>query len=170
MSINREVLAKYIKPGDCIFLETGARWGDTCIRAIECGAVIANSCESDPLMAKIAQLHTDDATRGTGIIGVIESDSVEFLSDASRSWPWQNNDKTIVFLDAHTDRKSPVLQEIEAIGLWKSLPKVIMIDDLRCFQDWGIDKGDLYQRLISMGYKLSFESGVAPEDILVAQR
>jgi hypothetical protein len=166
MSISREVLAKYIKPG-CRFIETGTRWGDTCIRAVELGAHEVWSCEADSLMAVIAQLHVNDAIRRSDVIRICEGESVRFLN---AGFPAGDNTNSVLFLDAHSGDSSPVIQELDAVCKWKSAPKAILIDDLRCFDLWKVDKTRVFKILIDMGYRLSFESGVCPEDILVAQR
>ena len=164
MSISREVLAKYIKPG-CVFVETGSRWGDTCIRAIELGAKLCWTCESDSLMAGIAQAHVNDATKGA--VFVLNVDSKCFLMDGFHVWGRRGD--IIVYLDAHTETSSPVMEELLAIDHWGSKPAVILIDDMRCMNDWKVSEHVLCGRLEGMGYRLSREDGVVKGDILVAR-
>lgn len=166
MSISREVLAKYIKPG-CTFIETGARWGDSCIRAIEAGAKCAWSCESDRLMATIAQMHCEDVANGKVVIENL--DSVAWLSHSGIE-VLQTHDNSVVFLDAHTDRESPIVNELNAIKSWRGKPFAIIIDDLRCMPGWGVDSDFLMQALVHMGYKVKLEHGVEPFDIMVGTR
>lgn len=166
MSLPRKVLEKYITPG-CLFVETGARWADTSIRAIELGAHFAETCEIDPLLASIAQLHANDATRGNYVrvnnvesIPLLLNYGLEVIDHAS----------TVVYLDAHTETHSPVLGELEAINTWRSKPKAILIDDLRCMKGWGVLIDRLQGKLLDMGYRVSYEDGVEPRDIMVGTK
>jgi hypothetical protein len=160
MSLPRAVLAKYLKRG-LTFVETGARWGDSCIRALECGADAAWSCEIDPLFATLARMHIEDAIRGQSRFSVAECHSVYWLTNLRPLV------RTVVLLDAHTERESPVIKEIEALGYWPTKPEVILIDDMRCMEGWGVRGEDIVTRLHSMGYAIAHEDGVAPHDILV---
>jgi len=166
MSISREVLGKYIKRG-CLFVETGSRWADTCIKAVELGAHFAESCEVDPIMAAIAQLHANDATRGN-YVRVNHVKSVAMLSNYGLEVI--DHSDTVVFLDAHTDTYSPVLEELAAIKTWKSKPRYILIDDLRYMRTWCVDNEFIADMLREMGYSISYEDGVVPVDIMVGMR
>lgn len=163
MSISRNVLAKYITPGITVFLESGSRWGDTLIRAIECGAVRAIGCDNDPLYAGLAEAHLNEACRN-GNAHVFNQDSALFL-EAEPTHPGKD---IVVFLDAHSPTSSPVLRELQAISEWEHKPRVILIDDIRCMHEWGISIGNIHMRLGEMGYLLSKEDGIEPGDILVA--
>jgi len=164
MSISREVLSKYITPG-CVFIETGTRWGDTAIKAAELGAGTVHTCEIDPMMAGIAKSHIADAVPGKKVF-VYDIPSTKLLCN---SYPGFES-TTVIYLDAHTDASSEVLMELHWIFTWQVKPAVILIDDMRCMQGWGIDVDTLCVKLCEMGYTLKRENGVAPEDILVAQR
>lgn len=163
MTIPRLVLAKYITPG-CTFVETGARWGDSCIRAIELGAAAAWTCEADELFATFARMHLRDVVRDERRFKVVHSHSIPWLISLLLPIDF------IVFLDAHTDRGSPVLGELDAIATWANKPRTILIDDMRCMAGWQIDVEAIRYRLTDMGYQLSFEDGAAPGDILVGTR
>lgn len=165
MSISREVLGKYIKRGD-LFVETGARWADTSIRAVELGAHFAETCEIDPLMASIAQLHANDATKGN-YVRVSAIPSVKMLLECGLDTLHRNEAETVVYLDAHTESSSPVLEELRAIKSWRSKPRVILIDDIKLMAGWGVDYAGLYKMLMDMGYRVHYEDGVRPEDIMV---
>jgi hypothetical protein len=164
MSLPRKVLEKYITPG-CVFIETGTRWGDTCIRAIEAGAKFAHTCETDTLMATIAQMHCDDLT--DECVNVQHMDSGAFIGFSGLE---TSQDKTVVFLDAHTDTSSPVLKELEYIRRWVCPPSAILIDDLRCMHGWGVDLLTLKAKLEAMGYAVGYEDGVVARDIMVGTR
>lgn len=162
MSISREVLAKYVKPG-MIFVECGSRWGDTLIRAIECGAVSAFGCENDALYASLASAHLREACP-RGNASVMCEPSTLYLRHDGYAVP------SVVFLDAHTETHSPVLHELDSIARWNLSPRVILIDDMRCMEGWGLSKEIIISHLKAIAdYKISFEDGVVPEDIMVAQ-
>lgn len=167
MSISREVLAKYVKPG-YTFIETGTRWGDTCIRAIEAGAHEAWTCDADKLIAGIAQLHCDDLCGE--VIHVKKMPSVPFLRNSGLEL-WADHSNTVVFLDAHTDSYSPVLEELYVIlNEWKSKPRTILIDDL-CYMDgWGITLSALGDTLAKHGYTITLEVGRVAADIMAGTR
>ena len=178
MSISRETLAKYISPG-CFFLETGTKWGDTAIRAKELGAAYSWTIERDSLMAALAHCHCNDAlpyTRyGCVVFRVICCDSpaalydpsaIEYIAEGNRQ-----GRRTVVFLDAHDEHKSPILRELEAIAEWQGKADVILIDDRRCWDGWGIQEQQVRDAIAKIGqYDIGFDTGVAPEDILVARR
>lgn len=160
VSISREVLAKYITPG-CVFVESGCRWGDACIRAAELGAGAIYTCEIDSQMAAIARHHLADAIKKAHF-EVDNVESVEFLRENIAS-------RAIVFLDAHTETYSPILDELKVIAEWKFKPSVILIDDLRCMDAWHVSSKDLLKAVRAVGEcEITHEDGVEPNDILVA--
>ena len=167
MSLPRKVLEKYIRPG-CLFVETGARWGDACIKAVEAGARHAHTCETDQLMATIAQMHCDDLVGHNVTVQCMDSET--FLGFTGLEKTHYNHRDTVVFLDAHTETSSPIIKELGFIDRWASKPGVILIDDLRCMKGWGISIDDLMAILIRMGYQVSHEEGVEYMDILVGVR
>lgn len=166
MSISRQTLAKFIKPGQTTFIETGTRWGDTVIKAVELGAVEAISCEIDELFFALAKMHVSDAVpKDMDRVLLERSDSVSFLRKLKRRGP-----KT-VFLDAHKERYSPLLDELLALNEWGTeKPDVILIDDLRLFGDWHIDRSQLVRHLGTMGYAVGYTDGTAPKDIMVGTK
>lgn len=166
MSIPRETLARYITPG-CTFVETGTRWGDRLIAAYELGAGTVQSCETDALMYGIAEAHVADAVPHA-LFDIWNESSVEFL------WRFDggHESEVAVFLDAHTDVYSPVLEELKTIGQWANKPCVILIDDVRLFRSkqWGISLEEVVAGVKAIGdYDISFDTGIQPEDILVAR-
>ena len=171
MSISREVLERYVGPGVC-FVETGARWGDTMIRAMELGASQVRSCESDYLQHAMAWAHVRDALRD-GPWFLHQGESTRFLRDYSPCTSLQ----VVYFLDAHTETKSPLLAEIDLIRetmdkRWIGRPVTILIDDWRIVQagTWGFGVDHVFDALTNIGpHTRTFEPGVVPEDILVAR-
>lgn len=166
MSISREVLAAYVKPG-CTLIETGTRWGDTCIRAIELGASLVYTVEVEAYQANIAELHIGDALReNSKKVTVYNEKSVAFLGRA-----FLVGEPLILFLDAHTGVDSPVLEELAVVATWAVKPDYILVDDLRCMSGWGISEKQLRDAISLCGsYMFSYERGVEPNDILVAER
>lgn len=159
MSLPRGVLEKYITP-DCIFIECGSRWGDTLLRARELGAFHAVGCEADNLYAHLGEAHVKEKF---SLCSVLHMKSTFFLQ---ATWDNDRKDK-IVFLDAHTESSSPVMEELELLDKWEQKPKVILIDDLRCMQGWGVLVDRLQGKLLDMGYRVGYEDGVEPRDIMV---
>ena len=170
VSISRQVLAKYITPG-CTFIETGTRWGDTCIRAAELGATTIYTVEADPLMRAVAQVHLFDALPRFGtnaIISGIGACSPEWLGFQDNDWEWDT--RRVVFLDAHTENTSPLLEEVRILLAWKKPPSVILMDDRRLWSGWGIEESAVKQLCVDMGateWKLE-DGAMHPNDIAVA--
>ena len=163
MSISREVLSKYITKG-CTFIETGTRWGTTCVRAFDLGANPIYTCERDPLMSNIAQLHLRDIDALA--FTVTEEESPNFLEGM-----YFYGGGSVVYLDAHTEFHSPILQELKEIAKWENTPSVILIDDLRCMEWWGVKYEQIIEAIEKIGkYKIGREDGVVEGDILVATR
>ena len=166
MSISREVLAKYIKPED-VFIETGTKWGGTVIKAIELGAELAFSCELDEKQYDMASKHLADALPGSEWALFNES-STSFLHRFATEVMLGG---CVVYLDAHTEDKSPVIQELAVINKWRTKPRVILIDDLRLMEShWKIPLTAVRESLTGMGYAIDFEDGVEKADIMVGYR
>ena len=164
MTISREVLGRYLKPG-MVFIETGTRWGDTCIKADELGSYVNWTCETDKVMQGLAIAHLKDAIPGA-FFQVYGCESIEFLQTIAES---EKVDNCVVFLDAHISNYSPVLQELEAISEWPHKPKAIIIDDMTLMESWGIEIEDIYNHLQAIGdYTMIYEDGRREKDILVA--
>ena len=169
MSLPRETLARYITPG-CTFIETGARWGDSLIRAAELGAAHVYSCESDGIMAAIAREHAQDVLARMDIdLEVSGQDSETWLPDIADGM----DEPVILFLDAHTSHESPILKELSAVKReWQPKPAIILIDDVRLFRSkqWGISLDDVLAAVRAVGdYEISYDMGIQPEDVLVAR-
>lgn len=171
MTIKLETLAKYITPG-CVFVESGTRWADTSINAIRLGASKAITVEHDSLMATMARLHANDAIPriepATHPVDIFCMDSVEMLS-ANWLWHFLKHSDVVVFLDAHTDRRSPLLEELDAMASWPVKPLYILADDRRCWKGWGVDEAKVMRAIQRIGnYMTSYDDGVVKDDILVA--
>lgn len=171
MSLPKEVLAKYVSPG-CLFIESGTRWGDTVLRAVEAGATKVLSCESDELFATIARMHVADVLREkVDRVTVSHGRSDKLLALWSGPRP---GERAVVFLDAHSESTSPVLHELAAIKGWKLKPHAILIDDMRLYREkyWGVSDTDIIAAINAIDplYKIRYEDGYVPGDILAASR
>lgn len=164
MSIPRGVLEKYIKAGD-VFVETGTKWGDTVIRAVELGAKVAWTCEVDTLQYAMARLHLQDALAASGaVVRIKNSFSVDFLAHEVYG-------ADVVYLDAHTEKVSPVIGELSAIFKWEQKPRVILVDDIGLMEScWGVPVESIRASLKEAGYAISFEDGACKGDIMVGVR
>jgi hypothetical protein len=150
MSIPRKVLGKYVKGRTLV--ETGTRWGDTVIRAIEEGALMVVTIESDERMYRIALEHIGDALKA-------DIDKVRVVPGDS--------------LDAHSDKETPILRELEAISKHPIKTHTILIDDMSVYRSghWAVsvDDIDVAVKAINRGYRYTYEDGVEENDILVAR-
>ena len=166
MTISRDVLGKYLRPGD-VFYETGTRWGDTMIKAAELKASSIHSCELDRRQYEMASAHIDDAIPpGKGVWSIENMNSLSFL----RLRKDQIDKNAVVFLDAHTDTYSPVMQETTILLGWNVPPRIILIDDIRCMKTWEVDVNVMVRKMTKAGYTIHYDDGVVPNDILVATR
>jgi len=170
MTISREVLGKYLKPG-MSFIETGTRWGDGCVRAADLGAAEIYTCESDFLMKGLADAHMRD-TILRAKYSVYCLDSPKFLREVSSR---KASGNCVVALDAHDSNQSPLLEELEAIQEWQNehgvawKPKVILIDDMCSMEYWHIDFEDIHNRLQAIGdHDGIWEDGRRERDIYAA--
>ena len=169
VSISRQVLAKYITPG-CTFIETGTRWGDTCLCAAELGAAHVLSVESDPLMQAIAMRHLRDgmAKHPSCIWSVSLGDSAEWLM----LFRQVHASPIVMFLDAHTESVSYLLDELVSIQNWPAqlCPARILIDDRRLWSGWRIEESVVKQLCVNMGATdwVLEDGAMHPNDIAVA--
>src|SRR3990167_6467702 len=174
MSISRDVLQKYVKPGTT-FVETGTRWGTTALRAIDCGARIYVGCESDWRFAfsakeMLCEVFARLLERREIKITVVHCESKNLLSYATQFFKDRTSDeKMMVFLDAHTDSHSPILDELAAIKGWNPEPDLLLVDDVRLFRSgqWGITLEQVIDSIDRIGrYEYGCENGYRSEDIL----
>ena len=168
MSLPRETLARYITPG-CFWVETGTRWGDTTIEAVRLGASHAVTIEHDRIFAALASQHIEDALRARAReVYVNFADSAAVLRHMLSA-----KNPTVIFLDAHTEHESRVLGELMAVkDSWEHKPTIILIDDVRLFRSrqWGISLDDVLAAVRTVGdYEISYDTGIQPEDVLVAR-
>jgi hypothetical protein len=144
------------------------------IRALELGAADVYSFEIDPLMHGIAVAHVADAIPdGQMRAKLINGDSAVCLMAIDIAYqPPAPSCPITLFLDAHGERETAVLRELRAVAEhWERKPDVILIDDRRCWPAWNIDEAQVRKAVEGIGpYAITLDTGVEPEDILVARR
>jgi len=153
---------KYINP---YFVETGSYTGTGIQAALDAGFDTIISIE----MADKYHRYCKERFKDNKNVLLIWGDSVTWLPNIL----WKVRGKCTFWLDAHysggaTARgKVPILRELEIITARKG--DTILIDDMRLFRKgWdGITDKDIEEAL--HGYNISYEYGVAENDILVAR-
>lgn len=170
MSALKDTFKKYINP---IFVETGSYHGDGIQLALDAGFQMIYSIELDTKNIAICEARFKDNPH----VKIIFGDSCVMLDELL-----SGIDESVTFwLDAHSDKylknwigryKSPLIQEIEAIGKRANIEDITLIDDLRCLDMdyYGFDKETLKEKFLEYGdYKFTYEDGTAFNDILVAR-
>ena len=173
-TLKKSVLDKY--PNQ-IFVETGTLWGDAIQLALDCGFQTVYSIELDPRLVKSARARfAEQIDRGQA--GILEGDSfdifpqlVQLLEEPATFW-----------LDAHWDGgtlgkyKCPLPMELEALLAHHIKTHTLLVDDRRIFgqpnSNWGqnINESEIIATIkqINPNYKISFEDGWVPNDIIAA--
>lgn len=170
-TLRHSVIAKYKNP---YFIETGTGTGE-CVRlALSMGFKKVISIEIDPIRQeenkkKFAKYIAD------GRVTLITGDSITELDKLMSSI----DSPATFWLDAHVDegpcgiKKCPLYEELDSIAKNPIKQHTILIDDMRILgTHWGsnISQAELILKLkqINENYKISYEDGCAPNDILVA--
>jgi hypothetical protein len=180
MSISKKTLSKYLKEGD-VFIETGTRFGDTVQKAVELGASHSCSIEIDNRLYEIACERLKEFVGNTNNfpgkftphVSLINRNSVEGLNTLPDILLVNVDVDIVVFLDAHSDQYSPVLEELKTISGFIPMPKFILIDDMRVFRagHWDVTEDEILEAIENIGgYEISYDDGVEERDILVAKR
>ncbi len=171
MPSNTRVFNKY--PNE-IFIETGSFFGDGIQQALEAGFKKVISIE---LSDKYFQIATN-RFRGNPNVLVVQGDSYKVLPQLLQGI----NVPVTFWLDGHHscgdtalgDFWAPLMQELDAIQSHSIKTHTILIDDMRCWEEpnevHGFYKEDIFRKLSDMNpnYKLTYEDGLQPADILVA--
>jgi hypothetical protein len=176
VSIARFILENYILPlpRGTVFIESGARWGDTVIKAVELGAKYATSCEIDILQHAMAWVHVNDALPNNPRWSVQQASSPRWLREHSLAC-YRNEPDLVIFLDAHAERQSPLLDELKAIAECGREPLAgltLLIDDVRIIKSgaWGFGMAEVFAAISEIGpCEVSYDVGVEKDDILVAR-
>jgi hypothetical protein len=176
MPASKELFEKYPNP---VFIETGTWHGDGVQQAIDAGFKVIYSIElSLELYQRCCERFKD-----VPFVSLIQGDSCIVLEDVISSI----GDPITFWLDGHFSGgdtvmgkyKSPIMQELDAIGRHPIKNHTILIDDLR---DWyigntGFNPDMIKDKILSINpnYTFTFEDGHVDEnthflnDILVAQ-
>lgn len=170
------VLSKYMNR---YFIETGTADGEGVQVALECGFAEIITIEANPDVFAAA------CRRFAPVNNV-----VLVMGDSGSVLPTVLNgihERATFWLDAHISEGEPdlgervnpcpILFDLRAIGQHSVKGHTILIDDMRYFRAGGIPKwgnismGDIMGAImdISGDYRISFEEGFAPDDILVAK-
>ncbi len=172
-TLRKPTLDKYVNH---TFFETGTYLGDSVKLALECGFEKVISVElMENLQNKNRKTFKNEVESGK--VDLITGDTLLMIDSIIDKL----NERTTFWLDSHQDlgpageKPCPLYEEIEAIGKSKIKNHTIMIDDMRCLDGrfpWsvGINQEGIISRLkkINPEYKISYENGMIPNDIMVA--
>jgi hypothetical protein len=170
MPITSEILKKYI---NSIFIETGSHYGNGIQAALDAGFETIYSIELSEYLHDFSRKRFNDYPN----VNLIQGDSCVALDDLLG----KINKVATLWLDAHFCEgntamgkyKSPLIQELEAIGRHHIKNHIIIIDDMRSWNisEYGFDSSDVYNTLtqINKDYKFILEDGHVTNDILVAK-
>ena len=182
MPLHLNVLKKY-KTND-IFIETGTYTGDGLQIAIEAGYKQIHSIELKHEFVVEAQKRFKKEI-AKGIVFLHEGDSSIVLGEILENI----HEPCTFWLDAHYScgntaigqTWSPIVKELETINRHPIRNHIILVDDMRCMDNTHVDEttkkwtgfigkqktADMVQN-INLQYKISFEDGCVPNDVLVA--
>jgi hypothetical protein len=154
-------------------VETGSWHGDGIQQAIDEGFTEIYSIE----LSHALHERCNDRFKDNKFVTLIEGDSHLVLDAVLKPI----NDQITFWLDGHFSGddtvmgkfNSPLMQELDCIARHHIKTHTILIDDMR---DWykanhGFDVNMIKGKILAINpsYKFSFEDGVVPNDILVAQ-
>lgn len=163
------VFAKY---PNTYFIETGSYHGDGIKMALDAGFSHIYSIEIAPRYIDYCKSRFSNHPNVTLLLG----DSTYVLPELLK----QIDAPATFWLDGHYswgtargDLNSPILQELEAIREHPIKTHTILIDDIRLLGTIDFDfleLDDILDKLLEINpdYKIHFENGVVPNDVLVA--
>lgn len=174
-TLSKTVLEKYKND---IFVETGTLWGEAIEVALECGFKKIYSIEIDPEKIAFNRDKFKDQIED-GVVEIIEGDTFKVFGDVIA----KVDAPATFWLDAHWDGgpvgeyKCPLPFELEALLNHPIKTHTLLVDDRRIFgqfgSNWGenLDEELLIEAMtdINSEYKISYEDGCVPDDIIVAQ-
>lgn len=162
MSANKGLFLKYPNP---IFIETGCMGGDGIQQALNEGFTSIYSIELLPEWYN----HCVERYKDVSGVRMMPGDSAVVLEKLMKLI-----DQPVTFwLDAHIGTSStPLLTELDTIKKHHIKTHTILIDDLRSWKKkyHGFDTTMLRAKLLEINpeYRIVFEDGYRPDDILVA--
>jgi hypothetical protein len=165
MPITKEIMRRFTKDHTC-FIETGTYDGDTALWAVENGfadvyTVELNKTRYEDALKRFENYPNVRAFRGHSPIVL-------------RDILCEINVPVFFWLDAHPDYgDTPLLDELNVIGMHHIKNHTILIDDMRCMGQnmINVTKEAIHDALrkINIDYKFIFvDDGYADGDILVA--
>jgi hypothetical protein len=174
-TLSKSVLSKH---KNSIFVETGTLWGEAIDLALELGFEKIYSMEIDPEKVKFNREKFQKEIE-EGIVEIIEGDTFKIFKDVIS----KVDAPATFWLDAHWDGdvlgeyKCPLPFELEALLSHPIKTHTLLVDDRRLFgqigSSWGedLDEELLIEAMtdINNDYKISFEDGCVPKDIIVAE-
>jgi len=163
-SLNEQVIFSCVNPMNYVFVETGSNIGAGIQKALDCGFSQVISIEINPRFAHECMVRFEREP----IIKIWYGGSEFILPYVCRTTPFP----CFFWLDAHSRKSSPLLDELQAILVRKNKQDVIAIDDIGILQnprDWGActKYGDVCDILEEMDTR-RFDSTNGRQDILVA--
>jgi len=174
-TLSKSVLSKYKND---IFVETGTLWGEAIEVAIECGFKKIYTVDIDPKKVEHSRKKFAKEVK-SGQVEVLEGDTFKMFPDILK----KIDAPATFWLDAHWDGgpmgdyKCPLPFELEALLTHPIKTHTLLVDDRRIFgaigSNWGedLDEELLIEAMtdINPDYKISFEDGCVPNDIIVAK-
>ena len=174
-TLSKSVLSKYKND---IFVETGTLWGEAIEVAIECGFKKIYTVDIDPKKVEHSRKKFAKEVK-SGQVEVLEGDTFKMFPDILK----KIDAPATFWLDAHWDGgpmgdyKCPLPFELEALLTHPIKTHTLLVDDRRIFgaigSNWGedLDEELLIEAMIDINpdYKISFEDGCVPNDIIVAK-
>tara|TARA_B100000925_G_C21956047_1_gene451240 strand:- start:497 stop:1036 length:540 start_codon:yes stop_codon:yes gene_type:complete len=174
-SLKKEILEKYPNK---YFVETGTHIGNSVQLALDCGFEKIITMEINPEKVEHAKERFSKEIE-KGRVTILQGDTVETFSKALKLL----DDRATFWLDAHWDDGPqgkylcPLPIELEAIQKTSIKNHTLLIDDRRLFglsgTTWGhtIDEDGILESIadINKFYKISYENGCVPNDIIVAK-
>ncbi len=174
-TLSKSVLSKYKND---IFVETGTLWGEAIEVAIECGFKKIYTVDIDPKKVEHSRKKFAKEVK-SGQVEVLEGDTFKMFPDILK----KIDAPATFWLDAHWDGgpmgdyKCPLPFELEALLAHPIKTHTLLVDDRRIFgaigSNWGedLDEELLIEAMtdINPDYKISFEDGCVPNDIIVAK-
>lgn len=163
MPLNKTILYPYKRK---IFVETGSYLGEGINAALEVGFEKIYSIENEDSHFRVCL----EKFRNNEKVNLIKGDSKEELSKILK----QIQEPATIWLDAHTDLDTPIMDELKALQQCPLKNHIILIDDIRNLKNLykNIDFNNILSEIkkINPRYNISFiDSTHCAGDILVAQ-
>lgn len=161
-----------------IFFETGTHWGGGVELALSCGFKKIYTCELSPQKIEFNKSKFAKEIAENKVV-IVEGDTFETFATAIK----ELSEATTFWLDAHWDDgpmgkfRCPLPYELESLATHAIKNHTLLIDDRRLFgatgHTWGgeITEQQIIELIkkINPDYKISYENGFVPDDIIVAR-